>query len=125
MARTRPQPEPKSIAEYLADALAVEGGHLFIGGGGWFLRYAAGATLHAYDLAAMKARCAAAKLPVIDILRGPGCLPLMAPALLPMVAVGRPPDSEPWCPSFYAPLRHVAALWREAGAEIINLPGGR
>ena len=123
MARTCQVPEPTPIADYLAQALAVEGGHLFIGGGGWVLRYAPGATLRGYDLPAMKTRCVQAGLPVIDILQGEHRLAISLPVLLPMVAVGRPPDPEPWCSSSYAPLRHVAAICRAAGAEVVNLAG--
>jgi len=125
MADRRQLPKPKGRADYLAQALAVEGGHLFIGGGGWFLHYAPGATLRGYDLSVMKTRCVEAGLPVIDILRGAHKLPIPLPFVMPMVAVGRPPDQAPWCSSSYAPLAHVAAVCRDAGAEVINTVGGQ
>lgn len=124
MTTARRLPQPPSTAGRLTQALAVEGGHLFIGGGGWFLHFAAGATLRGYDLSAMKARCVQAGLPVIDILYGEDRLAIRLPFLLPMVAVGRPPDPRPWCSSSYAPLQHVAAVCQAAGAEITNLPEG-
>lgn len=114
---------PRTDVAWVADALAVEGGHLFIGGGGFVLHHAAGATLRGCGLAAMKALCAEAGLPVIDILYGEHRLALPMPRTPPMVAVGRPPDPEPWGPSSYAPLRHVAGLYRAAGAEVLNVPG--
>ncbi len=69
----RQLPEPKIRADYLAQALAVEGGHLFIGGGGWFLHYAQGATLHGYDLSVMKTRCVEAGLAIrpVTMMNGP------------------------------------------------------
>ena len=39
-----------------------------------------------------------------------------------MVAVGRPPDPAPWHALSFAPLDRVAAAYREAGAEVLNLP---
>lgn len=122
MAGKRKPPVPRTRADYLAQALAVEGGHLFIGGGGWFLHYAPGATLRGYDLAIMKARCAEAGLPVIDILQGHHKLPIRLPSVNLLVAVGRPPDRQPWATSSYAPLATVAAVYRDAGAEVINAP---
>ncbi len=110
----RQLPEPSRRADYLAQALTVKGGHLFIGGGGWFLHYAAGATLRGYELSVMKVRCVEAGLPVIDILRGDHKLPIPLHFVRPMVAVGRPPDQQPWCSSSYAPwntsLRSVERL---------------
>ena len=123
MLAARRLPKPDAIASRLAQALSVEGGHLFIGGGGWLLHSAPGATLRGYDLSAMKARCAEAGLPVIDILHGPYRLAVSLPCLPPMVAVGRAPDPLPWGSSSYVPLRHVAGICRAAGAEVINLPG--
>lgn len=117
-------PGPTTTTDCLTQALAVEGGHLFIGGGGWFLHYAEGATLRGYDLTAMKARCAEAGLPVIDILYGEHRLAIPLPSMPPMVAVGRPPDPPPWCSSSCASLQHVADFYRAAGAEVINLPEG-
>ncbi len=70
----------------------------------------------------MKARCVEAGLPVIDILQGDHKLPIRLPSTLPMVAVGRPSDQQPWCSASYAPLEHVAAVYRAAGAEVINIP---
>ena len=121
--RTRGRlPPGRTVRDYLAQALRIVGGHLFLGGGGWFLHFAAGATLQGYDLPAMKALCTEAGLPVIDILYGEHRLARQTPWPLPMVAVGRPACPQPWSSASFAPLPHVAALWAATGAEIINLP---
>ena len=117
-----PSPPERTVRDYLAQALQVEGGHLFIGGGGWFLYFANGATLQGYDLPAMKALCTEAGLPVIDILYGEHRLARPAPWPLPMVAVGRPANQQPWSSTSFAPLQHIAGLWAVTGAAIINLP---
>ena len=106
----------------IARALAVEGGHLEVGRYGYTLYLDRGCRLSGYDLDGMKAACIAAGLPVIDsrsaeidkvatvVIRGP------------IVAVGEPASEPPWHALSYAPLRHVAELYRAAGAEIHNLP---
>ena len=40
----------------------------------------------------------------------------------PIIAIGAPPNPEPWRSLSYAPLRHVAALYHAAGAEVLNMP---
>jgi hypothetical protein len=97
----------------IARALAVEGRHLEVGRYGYTLYLDRGCRLSGYDLDGMKAACIAAGLPVIDsrsAIRGP------------IVAVGEPASEPPWHALSYAPLRHVAELYRAAGAEIHNLP---
>ena len=54
---------PKDDGERIRRALAVEGGHLGIGRGGYCLYYARGTTLSGYDVERMKADCVAAGLP--------------------------------------------------------------
>ncbi len=109
-------------AELIAKALATEGGHLSIGRGGFILWYGDGCRLLGYDPEPIRAACIAAGVAVIDsrtlafeavarlVLRGP------------MVAVGMPPDPPPYGPLSYAPLAAVAAAYRAAGAEVINVP---
>ena len=109
-------------ANLIAAALATEGGHLSIGRGGFILWHGDGARLSGYAPEPIKAACIEAGLPVIDsrgvtfdavarlVLRGP------------MVAVGAPPDPPPYGPFSYAPLAAVAAAYRAAGAEVVNLP---
>ena len=109
-------------ANLIAEALATEGGHLSIGRGGFILWHGDGARLSGYDPELIKAACIEAGLPVIGsrgvtfdavarlVLRGP------------MVAVGAPPDPPPYGPFSYAPLAAVAATYRAAGAEVVNLP---
>ena len=108
--------------ELIAEALTTEGGHLSIGRGGFILWYRDGCRLLGHDSEPIKAACIEAVLPVIDsrgvafdavarlVLRGP------------MVAVGAPPDPPPYGPFSYAPLAAVAATYRAAGAEVVNLP---
>jgi len=40
-----------------------------------------------------------------------------------MVAIARPADPPPWTPFTWAPLWHIATIYRAAGAEVLNLPG--
>lgn len=108
--------------ETIAKPLATEGGHLFIGRGGFSLHYEAG-WLSGYDCKMVKAAAIAAGLPVIDsrmvdfgkvadlAVRGP------------MIAVGKPADPPPWRALSYAPLAAVAEAYARAGAEVRNVPG--
>ena len=105
----------------IAQALATEGGHLFIG------HY--GATLHhgqyrtsGFDPDVMKAACAAAGLPVIDTRAADFIAAARVTIGGPMVAVDCSPDPEPWHALTCAPLEHVAEAYRAAGAEVLNLP---
>ena len=109
-------------ADGIRRALAVEGGHLAIGQGGYTLYYAEGSRLSGYDVEPMKAACIAAGLPVIDsrMLNFETAMHLVMRG--PMVAVGKPADDPPWHCLADAPLSHVADLYRAAGAEVINFP---
>ena len=109
-------------ADAISRALAVDGGHLFLGEAGFTLAYQRGTKLSGYDMAAIKAACIAAGLPVIDS-RGLGFEAALHLAIhTPMIAVGEPADAGPWHAMAYAPLHHVAALYHAAGAEVTNLP---
>ena len=81
-----------------------------------------GCRLLGHDSEPIKAACIEAGLPVIDS-RG---VAFDAVARLvirgPMVAVGAPPDPPPHGPFSYVPLAAVAAAYRAAGAEVVNLP---
>ena len=109
-------------ANLIAEALATGGGHLSIGRGGFILWYGDGSRLSGYDPEPIKVACIAAGLPVIDS-RGVA-FDAVAQLVLrgPMVAVGAPPDPPPYGPFSYAPLAAVAAAYRAAGAEVVNLP---
>ena len=113
---------PRSDAERIARALSVEGGHLGIGRGGYTLYYARGCTLSGYDVAAMKAACIAAGLPVLDSRMVDFNTACDLAIKSPMIAVGEPASSPPWHAFAHAPLAHVAGLYRAAGAEVTNLP---
>ena len=119
---THGRDEQAANAELIRQALATPGGHLSIGRYGCTLYYARGCTLSSYDPDRLKAACLAAGLPVIDTRAAPiqhvAALALSGP----LVAVGEPPDPEPWHTLTKAPLAYVAALSRAAGAEVRNLP---
>lgn len=112
-------------AELIGRALATEGGHLSIGRYGTTLHYARGCALSGYDPDRLKAACLAAGLPVIDTRPVP--IQHLAELALcaPLVAVGEPVDPQPWHALAKAPLAHVAALYRAAGAAALNLPTNR
>lgn len=111
--------------EYVEDvgkALATEGGHLWIGAYGGILYYGRGCRLSGFDADAMKIAAVAAGLPVIDLRRMEDDAGAAAVLQAPNVAVGEPADPEPWHGFSLAPLAHVAALYRTAGAEVLNMP---
>ncbi len=115
-------PWARDDADAIDRALAVDGGHLFVGDHGFTLAYQRGTTLSGYNVAPVKAACIAAGLPVIDS-RGLGFDAALHLAIhSPMVAVGEPADAPPWHGLAHAPLHHVAALYHAAGAEVVNLP---
>ena len=115
-------PWARDDADAISRALAVNGGHLFIGEPGYVLAYARGTTLSGYDVEPVKAACIAAGLPVIDSRRLGFETALHLAIHTPMIAVGEPADAQPWHAMAHAPLRHVAALYHAAGAEVANLP---
>ncbi|MBA3942911.1 MAG: hypothetical protein C0520_17055 [Sphingopyxis sp.] len=112
-----------NYGETIAKALATQGGHLFIGRGGFSLHYETGWLSGGYDCEPVKAAPIAAGLPGIDsrkvnvgkvadlALRGP------------MIAVGKPPDPPPWRALSYAPLAAGAEAYARAGADVLNMPG--
>jgi len=116
------EPANRDYDAYITRALATEGGHLSIGRGGFTLWYARGCRLSGYECKAVKEAAIAAGLPVIDS-RAVAFDAVAALAIGgPMVAVGEPASPAPWHSLSYAPLAHVAQAYREAGAEVFNVP---
>ena len=95
--------------EYIARALATEGGHLSVGRGGFTL-HCGDARLSGYDCDTIKAEAIAAGLPVIDSRQVPFVAVLAISG--PMVAVNQPPSARPWHGLAYAPLSYVATAYR-------------
>jgi hypothetical protein len=107
-------------SDAIARALATQGGHLFIGRGGFSLHYLNG-WLSGYDCETVKAAAIAAGLLVIDSRKVD--LDKVAELAIrgPMIAVGRPADPPPWNALSYAPLVAVAEAYARAGADVYNL----
>ena len=120
---TYAQAQATTQAGYVRQALAVEGGHLFLGPNGAVLHFAPGARASGFPCEAIKAACLAAGLPVIDCRAAPFRRLYAVVVEGPAVAVGKPPDPRPWHSLSDAPLAHVAALYHAAGAEVSNVPG--
>jgi hypothetical protein len=116
---------PTDYDAYIVRALATAGGHLSIGRGGFSLYFGRGAHLSGYECETVKAACIAAGLPVIDSRD----VEFAAVARLaingPMIAVGEPPSPPPYHALAYAPIALVAAAYRAAGAEVVNVDEGR
>lgn len=133
-----------SYAERIGKALRTPGGHLSIGPEGCTLHWAepdttitvpagdegAGYSLNARSTCRLsgapptelKPLCVSAGLPVLDCSSVPFAVAYALIAHGPLVAVGAAPDPPPWHAFSSAPLTHVAALYRAAGAEVLNLP---
>ena len=107
---------------YIADALAIEGGHLAIGRGGFMLHFGRGARLSPHDCETIKTACIATGHTVIDSRRLRFNEANRLAVHGPMVAVLEPADPQPWGAFSYAPLAAVAEAYRAAGAEVLNLP---
>ena len=113
---------PKDDADTISRALAVEGGYLIVHEGSYTLAFGHGARLTGYAVERLEAACIAAGLPVIDTrMLAPGAAFRLA-AGSPMIAVNEASDPPPWDSITWAHLRHVAGLYRAAGAEVSNLP---
>ena len=115
--------DPERYDDDIARALATPGGHLSIGRGGFTLHFE-NARLSGYDSEIIKAVAASAGLPVIDSRMVPFDLAAKLAVSGPMIAVNAEPSPKPWHALAYAPLEAVAAAYRKAGAEIINIPEG-
>lgn len=105
----------------IAQALATPGGHLGIGRGGFILHFK-NSRLSGYDCALIKQVAADAGLPVIDSRMVPFELVATLAVRGRMIAVNTEPSPRPWHGLAYAPLAAVAAAYRKARAEILNLP---
>ena len=110
----------RHYADYIARALATEGGHLALGRGRATL-YFESSTLSGCREEQIKAEAFAAGLPVIDSRQVPFKLVWELAVPGPMVAVGKPPCQPPYHAFSFAPLSVVAAAYRAAGAEVFNL----
>jgi hypothetical protein len=111
--------EPFRIEPYIEEAKRTAGGHLHIGRGGYTLH--GPSQLSGYDCDAVKARCIAAGLPVIDSRNVAFDRAANLSVRGPMIAVGKAPDPPPWNAFSYAPLGVVAAAFRKAGAQVFNI----
>lgn len=111
--------EPHS--ELITHALHTEGGHLSIGRNGFSLYYGRGAALSGHDSGPIKAACIARGVPVIDKRRIPIDVVARLALSTPAVAVDENPDPAPWCLVDKAPLNNVARIYRNAGAEVLNI----
>ncbi len=121
---TYAQAQATTQADYIQQALAVEGGHLSIGHNGATLHFARGGTVSGFACCdAVKAACLAVGLPVIDSRAVPFRLFYALVAEGSMAAVGKPPAPQPWHSLSGAPLAHVAGLHHAAGADVFNVPG--
>ncbi len=113
---------PRDDAEAIRRALMVEGGHLFVHAGGYTRSYDGGGCVCGYAIEPTKAACVSAGLPVIDTRALSFDEAVWLAIDTPIIAVGVPPDPEPWRSLSSAPLRHVAARYRAAGADVLNMP---
>jgi len=118
---TAPAQHRGDYADYIARALATEGGHPKLGRGGATL-YFEQARLSGCLEEQIKAEAIAAGLPVIDSreLAFEAAYDLAVRG--PIIAVGEPPSPPPYHALSFAPLAVVAKAYRAAGAEVFNVP---
>ena len=114
-------PPTREYEEYIARALATQGGHLSIGRGGATLYFERGWLSGCHE-ERIKAEAIAAGLPVIDSRSVPFDLVWDLAVRGPMVAIGQPPSPPPYHAFAYAPLAVVLEAYRAAGAEVFNAP---
>ena len=112
---------PNRYDAEIARSLATPGGHLSIGRGGCTLYYD-NVRVSGCDCDLIKAVAVAAGLPVIDSRNVAFDLAADLAISGPMIAVNKAPSPRPWHSLADAPLAAVAAAYRVAGADIINLP---
>jgi hypothetical protein len=113
--------DPNRYETYIARALATPGGHLGIGRGGFTLHFE-NSRLSGYDCEFIKKVATDAGLPVIDSRVIPFDLAATLAVRGPMIAVNTEPSPKPWHGLAYAPLAAVAAAYRKAGADVLNVP---
>jgi hypothetical protein len=114
-------PQTGEYDDYIARALATEGGHLSIGRGGATIHFERG-WLSGCREDVVLAAAIAAGLPVIDSRSIPFDEIWELAVRGPMIAVGEPPSPPPYHALSYAPLAVVAEAYRAAGAAVYNLP---
>ena len=114
---------PEDYSIEIAKALATPGGHLLIGHNGAVLYYE-NVSYSGMDEDEIKAQALAAGLAVIDSRKVPFDDLWRVVVRGPMSAVNRKPDEPPYHSLSSAPLAHVAALYRTAGAEVHNIKEG-
>ena len=119
--RTSASSPTREYEEYIARALATEGGHLSIGRGGATLYFERGWLSGCHE-ERIKAEAIAAGLPVIDSRAVPFDLVWDLAVRGPMVPVGEPPSPPPYHALAYAPLAVLLEAYRAAGAEVFNVP---
>ena len=119
--RKRDSQQTGEYDEYIAHALATEGGHLSIGRGGATLHFEHG-WLSGCREDVVLAEAIAAGLPIIDSRWVPFDEVWALAVRGPMIAVGRPPSPPPYHALSYAPLDVVAEAYRAVGAAVYNLP---
>ena len=115
-------PTQREDADYVVEALSVEGGHLFLGMAGLVLHFGLGSTLTGTDGEVLIDEALVRGLPIIDARNVPEREQVRIARELPMAAVGRPPSETPYSPTSYAPLAHLAAIYEVAGARLANFP---
>ncbi len=113
--------DPNRYGGYIRRALATPGGHLSIGRGGFTLHFE-NSRLSGYDSDVIKQVATDAGLPVIDSRMIDFDLAAKLAVNGPMIAVNAEPAARPWHALAYAPLAAVAAAYRKAGADVINVP---
>ena len=113
--------QTREYDEYIARALATQGGHLSIGRGGATLYFEHGWLSGCHE-ERIKAEAIAVGLLVIDSRSVPFDRVLDLAVRGPMVAVGEPPSPPPYHAFAYAPLTVVVEGYRAAGAEVFNVP---
>lgn len=116
-----PRPDADGDATLIRRALAVPGGHLAIGRGGFTLHYDRGCRMSGYLCDEIKALAIAMGLPVIDSRMAPFEVVARLAVSGPMIAVGETPDEAPYHALSFAPLSVVAETYRAAGAEVFNV----
>jgi len=113
--------DPNRYDEAITKALATQGGHLALGRGGFSLHYE-NSRLSGYDCDFIKQVAISSGLPVIDSRMVPFELAAKLAVNGPMIAVNSEPSPRPWHALACAPLSAVAAAYRKAGADVINIP---
>lgn len=96
---------------------------MVIGRGGWTLHLGPHDTVSGYGNGFPYVDyCKCKGIPVINSLSVPEDKIYSVAFRAPLFAIGRAPDPEPWNGLSYAPISYVAKLYKDAGAEVWNIP---